>query len=182
MPRSVSPSFSPMKSPMEKPATPSRWKRNLRGDDGRWQRIEDGLGLLSPQARYRLRCRMEGRCPDCGKSVEPERKTVRCKACTDTRSARTRRANAMRLWLDGASEEHVARLCIGKVNTRRDRRRANPFAFRCARCDAEQMCHWHGQEGCRVCGAPIWPPGMALVVRRRWMKQTDEQRARNAIG
>lgn len=182
-----------MKTPLEK--VTARMKLNRRSAAarlpreryaGRWQRIEDGLGHLSAQKRYRLRCRMDGRCPDCGRALEPERAAkgrVRCLRCTEVRTASTRRANAMRRWLDGASEEHVVRLCIGKGDTLpRDRRPVTPLVFRCARCNVEQVMHWHGQEGCRLCGARVWPEGMTRRERKRWMRRSDEQKARDAIG
>lgn len=175
---------SPMKTSENVTKFRIRGFRRLMRDPetGKVQRVQDGLGLLDAKRRYRLRARYEGRCPDCGQLVEPERRTIRCRRCTDARSERTRRARIMRLWLDGASEKHIARLCIGKIHTRRERQRVHPLAFRCVRCDALQVIHWHGQDGCRCCGQPVWPEGMAMSVRRRWLCATDEQRAERAVG
>lgn len=150
-------------------------------EGGRWQRIDDGLGFLSPKKRYKLRARYDGRCPDCGKPVEPERRTVRCKACTDKRTERGRRARLARLALDGASDAELVAAVIGGPR-RRSRQRVFPLEICCARCGFPQVIHWQGQEGCKRCAWPVWPAGMNRRMRRRWLCMPEEKRAALAIG
>ncbi|MFZ9966259.1 MAG: hypothetical protein ACO3IN_04600 [Steroidobacteraceae bacterium] len=141
-------------------------------------RIDDGLGPLDAITRYRIRCRMSGKCPDCGKSVPHGR--VRCVRCVAQRSMRNRANRAMSLWVSGAPLIQIERLVIGKLHNPRGGR-PNPdgliIACKCGRVSRIRR----SMEGC-ICGADLWPNWVEATARRRWIAASDKERSEGLIG
>jgi len=119
-------------------------------------RIEDGLGNLHSTVRYRLRCRMAGRCPNCGQPAAPNR--IQCNRC----------------------RHHGSVLAIGKVS----HPYSGPFnpegltlSCKCGRVSRVQRA-----DECCICGEDLWPKWVAFTARRRWIRASEAERLDGLIG
>ena len=158
-----------------------RPRRFTRGQP-RVERMEDGLGHPDGRVRYRLRCRATHRCPDCGSELPSGDFRVLCSRCAAKRSDLKHHARVLALWSHGASEQHVARLCIGGMDTpkRRRKRKADALEIRCV-CGDIRRVEWHG-DGCLACGRDLWGKGVEKSVRKKWIQATDAERLAQLVG
>ena len=159
-----------------------REKRLFTTGQPRVERLEDGLGNPDGRARYRLRCRAAHRCPDCGRDLPSGNYRIRCERCARRRADWNHHTRVLSLWAQGASEEHVARLCIGGTDTakRRRKRAADPLEIRCA-CGEVRRVEWHGDR-CLVCARDLWGNGVEKSVRKKWIQATDAERLALLVG
>lgn len=142
------------------------------------ERIEDGLGYLPSDTRYRLRCRLSGRCPDCGQP-RPEGR-VFCTRCIRVRSDRNRAKRAMHLWVSGAPLHQLERLVIGKQRSPHGGR-GNPEGLILS-CKCGRMSRVHNACDCCICGEDLWPRWVEFTSRRRWINASDAERQAGLIG
>lgn len=161
---------------------------NKKGGSGRFtsgqsyvERLDDGLGHPRCQVRYRKRCVSSGRCENCGRAMPSGDGRFRCPECLRKQVDRKLRARVLRLWTLGASDEQVARLCIGGTDTPRLPRgwKAAPLAIRCGEC-REVVDVLRSHQRC-ACGGDLWQ-GVPSSVRKRWLRLSEEERAEQAIG
>ena len=166
-------------------ASPSERQRRARFAAGHSpvDRLEDYLGDRPARIRYRIRCRSEYRCPDCGQPLPVGPYRVRCPRCAEKRAHRKHHARALTLWCHGADLHAVARLVIGPTRSPRRRyRAADPLDIRCRRCDTVFAdVQWHG-ERCRCCGADLWGTSVEKSVRKKWIRATDAERMAGLVG
>jgi len=166
-------------------ASPSERQRRARFTAGHEPvaRLEDLLGDRPARERYRIRCRAEYRCPDCGQPLPVGPYRVRCPRCMETRARRKHLARALTLWCHGADLHAVARLVVGPTASPRKRYRAtDPLHLRCGRCGTVRAdVQWHG-ERCGCCGADLWGPSVEKSVRKKWIRATDAERVAGLVG
>jgi hypothetical protein len=142
-------------------------------------RIEDGLGNLPADVRWRLRHRFAGNCPDCGKPAPHDR--VRCVRCTRARVDRTRSLRVMDLWVSGAPMHQIERLVIGRQPSPNGANRGNPEGLVLS-CKCGRITRIHRANECCICGEDLWPRWVHATSRRRWIHASDAQRAEGLIG
>lgn len=141
-------------------------------------RIEDGLGNLPSTVRYRLRCRMAGRCPNCGQPAAPNR--IQCNRCRHHGSVHRRAAKILKLWVAGAPLRQIEKLAIGKVS----HPYSGPFnpAGLILQCKCGRVSRVHRADECCICGEDLWPKWVAFTVRRRWIRASEAERLDGLIG
>ena len=146
-------------------------------------RLEDLLGDRPARLRYRLRCRAEHRCPNCGRPLPEGDYRVRCVDCRERKQQDQQRRRALGLWCHGADLHAVARLVIGPTaSPRRRYRAADPLDLRCGQCGTVRAdVQWHG-ERCGCCGADLWGPSVEKSVRKKWIRATDAERVAGLVG